>query len=134
MKGLPPRISPVSEPWWAALDRGEIVMQTCDDCDRRIFYPRIHCPHCFGRSVRWTPVTETPTLFTFAKAEASVSPAFDHLGPVILAVADFAGAHVPTSIVDTHEEDIGIGMALAPVFDRTSYPGHTLLRFKGVKD
>jgi hypothetical protein len=131
MQGLPPRINEHNRPWWDGLDRGVIVMQRCDDCARLVFYPRIHCPHCFGRSLSWTEVDETPTLFTWAKAEASVSPAFDHLGPVILAVADFAGAHVPTSLVDTAEADVKIGMKLVPVFDRESYPGATLLRFRG---
>ena len=133
MKGLPPRISAFSQPWWDALDREEIVMQRCDDCARLVFYPRPLCPHCHGRSLSWTEVVETPTLFTWAKAEASVSPAFDHLGPVILAVADFAGAHVPTSLVDTPEEAARIGMRLEPVFDRESYPGHTLLRFRALE-
>jgi uncharacterized protein len=133
MEGLPPRINEANRPWWDGLDRGEIVMQRCDDCARLVFYPRIHCPWCFGRSLSWTEVTEPATLFTWAKAEASVSPAFDHLGPVILAVADFAGAHVPTSIVDTPEEEIRVGMKLAPVFDRESYEGVTLLRFRGAE-
>jgi uncharacterized OB-fold protein len=108
-------------------------MPRCDDCHRLIFYPRIHCPYCFSRNVSWAEVTEAPTLFTWAKAEHSVSPAYDHLGPIILAVADFAGAHVPTTIVDTAEQDIEVGMTLIPVFDRESYPGFTLLRFKGAQ-
>ncbi len=119
MKGLPPRINEANRPWWEGLDREAIVMPRCDDCDRLIFYPRIHCPHCFSRNVSWTEVTEAPILFTWAKAEHSVSPAYDHLGPVILA------------IVETQEDDIKVGMTLVPVFDRDSYPGHTLLRFKG---
>jgi uncharacterized OB-fold protein len=131
MKGLAPRIHPANQPWWDALDRGEIVMQRCDDCARLIFYPRIHCPHCFSRNVSWTEVNEAATLFTWAKAEHSVSPAYDHLGPIILAVADFGGAHIPTTIVETAEEDIKVGMTLVPVFDRDSYPGLTLLRFRG---
>jgi uncharacterized OB-fold protein len=131
MKGLPPRIHAFNRPWWDGLDRDAIVMQRCGDCERLVFYPRIHCPHCFGRNLSWEEVSETPTLFTWARAEASVSPAFDHLGPVLLAVADFAGAHVPTSLVDTPEEAVKVGMKLAPVFDRDSYPGVTLLRFRG---
>jgi uncharacterized OB-fold protein len=133
MKGLPPRINEANRPWWEGLDREAIVMPRCDDCHRLIFYPRIHCPYCFSRNVSWAEVTEAPTLFTWAKAEHSVSPAYDHLGPIILAVADFAGAHVPTTIVDTAEQDIEVGMTLIPVFDRESYPGFTLLRFKGAQ-
>jgi uncharacterized OB-fold protein len=49
----------------------------------------------------------------------------------VLAVAELGiGIRVPTSLCDVRLEDVRIGMALSPVFDRDSYPGLTLLRYR----
>lgn len=130
MKGLPPRITETSRPFWDGLERGEIRLQQCSGCKRFVFYPRRHCPHCGGRDLQWTLASETPVLYSWTIAEAPVSAAYQHLVRPILAVAELHGVHLPTSIVDTEPERIRIGMKLQPVFDRTTYPGTTLLQFK----
>lgn len=133
MDGLPPRMTAVSRPYWDALNRDQISLQQCCDCKRFIFYPRRHCPHCAGRSLEWKDVCETATLYTWTIAEAPVSIAFQHLHRPVLAVAELLGTHVPTSIIKTSPERIKIGMKLSPVFDRATYPGITLLRFKAIE-
>ncbi len=37
----------------AGLSQGIINIQKCNDCDRHIFFPRVHCPHCHGTSIDW---------------------------------------------------------------------------------
>jgi uncharacterized OB-fold protein len=131
MTGAPPLITEVSRPWWDALARGAIAMQRCDDCAGWVFYPRPFCPGCGGRSLTWTPVDGGATLYTWSIAAVPVSPAFAHLDGPVLAVATLAnGVRVPTTLIDAAREDVRIGMALAPVFDRTTYPDVTLLRFR----
>jgi uncharacterized OB-fold protein len=51
MRGLPPLISEVSQPYWQGLDAGEIRLQCRAGCNRSVFYPRRHCPHCSGRNL-----------------------------------------------------------------------------------
>jgi uncharacterized protein len=133
MQGLSPRITPLSAPYWQALDHEQIRLQKCCDCGRFVFYPRSHCPFCASRSLEWAIASDTPRLYTWTIAERPVSAAFQHLRRPILAVAELHGVHLPTSIVETPPEEIRIGMELRPVFDRTSYPGVTLLRFTGYR-
>lgn len=37
----------------AALARGELRLQRCDDCGSAIFYPRLLCPRCGSLDLSW---------------------------------------------------------------------------------
>lgn len=134
MRGLPPRMTATSKPYWDGLGRGEVVLQHCTACDRKVFYPRPFCPHCTSPSLDWRAVDGRASLYTFTIAEVPVSAAFAHLDRPILAVAEIEGVHIPTTLVDTDIDQVSIGMALDPVFDAATYPGLTLLRFKPAAD
>ena len=63
-----------------------------------------------------------------------MSPAFAHLHRPVLAVAEIAGVHIPTTLVEVNPGQVSIGMSLDPVYDGSAYPGITLLRFKPAAD
>lgn len=131
MSGAPPLISDVSRPWWDALAREEVSVQQCTACDQWVFYPRPFCPACGARELVWRAVDPSATLYTWSVARVAVSPVFAHLEQPILAVAELGiGIRVPTSLCDVRPEDVRIGMPLVPVFDRNTYPGVTLLRYR----
>lgn len=131
MNGAPPLITEISRPWWDALARSEVSVQHCAACDRFVFYPRPFCPGCGSRNLIWRRVDGAATLYTWSIARVPVATAFAHLDQPILAVAELGpGIRVPTSLWDTRPEDVCIGMALAPIFDRDTYPGMTLLRYR----
>ena len=39
--------------YFGHLARGELMVQQCEGCDRWVFYPRIACPHCGSRALRF---------------------------------------------------------------------------------
>lgn len=131
MSGAPPIICETSRPYWDGLAAGQIRMQRCDDCQGWVFYPRAFCPACSSRALTWTPVTGTPTLYSYTVAQVPVAKVFAYLGKPILAVVELAnGVRVPTRLVDVEPEAVTIGMALEPVFDSATYENATLLLFK----
>jgi uncharacterized OB-fold protein len=131
MKGVPPLISKISRPWWDALARRELALQSCLACSNWVFYPRPFCPHCGGRALEWRKVDGVATLYTWSVAETAVSPHFAHLQRPVLAVAELSvGVRIPTTLVDVKPEAVRIGMALEPAFDDLTYEGVTLLRFR----
>lgn len=131
MTGARPLITEVSRPWWDGLARGELTVQQCSACNHWIFYPRPFCPACGTRKLTWRPVDPAATLYTWSVARVALAPAFAHLEEPILAVAELSiGIRVPTSLCDVAPENVRIGMALTPVFDRETYPGITLLRYR----
>ena len=49
----------LTEPYYAALRRGELVVQHCKACDRNIMYPRHVCPFCHEADLSWVPTSGT---------------------------------------------------------------------------
>ncbi|WP_347836147.1 zinc ribbon domain-containing protein [Gracilibacillus sp. JCM 18860] len=49
---------PISQPFWDNLKQKKLSLQVCQSCDKWIFYPRHHCPYCFGTSLVWREAQE----------------------------------------------------------------------------
>ncbi len=56
LPGVPARITPESEPFWAAGVDGELTVERCPDCGLHQFPPRGVCRACHGREPRFVPV------------------------------------------------------------------------------
>jgi uncharacterized OB-fold protein len=39
--------------YFAALQRGDFLIQKCRGCMRHVFYPRVVCPHCGSDTLDW---------------------------------------------------------------------------------
>ena len=50
--------------YFAALKRGEFLIQSCNGCKKHIFYPRVICPHCGGNSLAWVSPSGTGTVYS----------------------------------------------------------------------
>ena len=50
-----PRVNAINRPFWEGCNRGELVLQQCDDpaCARFVYYPRVCCPYCGGGALSW---------------------------------------------------------------------------------
>ena len=59
-----PQPDNVSEQYWAACARGELLVQECPDCGARQFYPRALCTACGGEP-RWLTTAGRGTIHTF---------------------------------------------------------------------
>ena len=60
-----PRPTPETRPFWDAAKQHRLVIQACDDCGTRYFYPRPLCPACWSRRVRWIDASGRARLHTF---------------------------------------------------------------------
>lgn len=56
----------LTEPYYEALRRGELVLQHCKACDRNILYPRHLCPFCYSAELDWVQADGRGTLHSFA--------------------------------------------------------------------
>jgi hypothetical protein len=131
MTGKPlPHPTPKTQPFWDALKAHRIDIQQCNDCQRWVFFPRLHCPHCFSRDLSWKTVSGEGELHTFTLARLPTLPELADELPQKLAVVELdEGPHLNTTLVGVDEADIQVGMRVKPVFDDI-VPGEvTLLRY-----
>jgi uncharacterized protein len=125
-----PAPTPVTAPFWNGLKEGRILVQRCQDCHGWVFYPRSHCSHCLSDRLEWREVTGEATLYTFTITRQPTAPHFADEVPQLLAVVELAhGIRMTSTLVNVREDDIRVGMKLAPCFDRVS-DAVTLLRFQ----
>jgi len=125
-----PIATKISAPFWQALKENKLKIQQCNSCDGWIFFPRNHCSHCLAHDLDWQQVSGAGTLYSYTLARIPTMPEFSDEMPQALAVVELAeGVRINTTLVDVAEQDIKIGMAVKPVFDKVSPDGDTLLRF-----
>ncbi|WP_328483600.1 OB-fold domain-containing protein [Streptomyces sp. NBC_00377] len=110
MNGRPvPVPTPLSEPFWAAARRGELVVPACPDCGLRFFVPEPACPGCLSARWRYQPSAGRGTVYSVTVVHRAPGPGFD--APFALAVIDLDEGGTMLSHVDAGDPDqVVIGM------------------------
>ncbi|BBZ66811.1 acyl dehydratase [Mycolicibacterium insubricum] len=129
-----PLPTPVSQPYWDGLSRGEVWIQYSPSSDRYVFYPRVLAPGTLADDLEWRRISGNGTLVSFTVARRPVAAHFAAETPQILAVVAWdEGPRFATEIVDTNPEELRIGMAVWPVFTEHPDGGVTLLRYTAAR-
>ena len=125
-----PTVTPKTQPYWDALKAHRVDIQQCDDCQRWVFFPRLHCPYCFSKRLSWKTVSGEGELHTFTLSRVPTLPELADEVPQMLAVVQLdEGVHINTTLVGLDEDQIKVGMRVRPVFDDIVPGETTLLRY-----
>lgn len=81
-----PGMEALTEPYYEALARGELVVQHCKSCDRNIMYPRHLCPFCYEADLDWVSVSGKGILHSFAIQRVGAPTGFEDDLPFALGV------------------------------------------------
>ena len=107
---------PISEPYWTATTRGELLIQHCAVCDFFDFYPRPFCRKCAGE-LTWRKASGNGTIYSFTVVRQSRTAPFDQLVPYVVALVDLdEGPRMMTNIVDCAAADVNIGQRVTITF------------------
>ncbi len=68
-------------PFAAALAKGNLIVQKCNDCAALIMYPKYRCPACFSGSLGWEQVSGAGQLQTFTILRYGPPSSFDVEAP-----------------------------------------------------
>lgn len=118
---------PVTQPWsekfWEGTKEGKLLIQVCNDCKSKIFYPRKFCPECWSGNLGWMEGSGKAKIHTFTTAYANVEPKFMDGLPYTIAYVDLdEGIRMMTRIVDCKPEEIRFDMEVEVVFhERDGY-------------
>ena len=108
----------LSEPYWAAAAKGELLLQRCENCAEFTFYPRYACPTCGTGDLVWTPSRGRGTLFTYTIARRSTHPRLNSRVPYVVAIVELdEGPRMTSAIVAATVEDVRIGRRVRVVFE-----------------
>jgi uncharacterized OB-fold protein len=133
---LPPKPLPLQEnkaltdPFWQAAKRHELVMQRCTKCANWIHFPREQCPVCFSQQTEWAPVSGKGRVYAFTNVHQSQHPAFQEDTPYCFAIVQLdEGPRMVTNIVDIAPENVQCDMPVVATYDDVS-DDWTLVKFK----
>jgi uncharacterized protein len=96
-----------SEAWWAALQDGTLMLNSCRSCSRASLYVRPFCPHCWSEDVELVPASGQARLYTWSTVHAAS-------GPYVVAMVDLAeGPRIMTVIEGIPEPQPDMELQLA---------------------
>ncbi len=104
---LPTLLEPDTQPFWEATKNHELRYQLCDDCNKIVFYPRRHCPHCMGLNLSWKTSQGEGAVYTYTVIRQIGHPAFRERAPYIIAWIDLDEGFRMLSTVVGDEITIG---------------------------
>jgi uncharacterized OB-fold protein len=82
-----PLVDPDTEPFWAALDRGELVLCRCTACRTWLQPPLERCRHCAAETT-FERASAKGTVHSFIVVRHPSVPAFVHLIPYAIVMVE----------------------------------------------
>ncbi|GLY69526.1 Zn-ribbon domain-containing OB-fold protein [Amycolatopsis taiwanensis] len=119
---------PLTEPFWAAARRGELLLQHCRACGHHQHYPRVLCTRCWHRELDWVPSAGRGRVWTFTVVHRPGHPAWTDDVPYALAIVELdEGPRLLTNVVGIDPVDVEVGLRVGARF--TERDGTTLVQF-----
>ncbi len=76
--------------YWEGCNRGQFVIQRCDDCHGVQFYPRAICSHCWSKNLSWIETDRTGEVYSHTTVHRAPSAEFKSIVPYVLVYVRFA--------------------------------------------
>ncbi len=108
--------------FWEAAKKGELVIQSCDDCQNLQHPPAVRCLKCRSQNLGWQKVSGRGKLYSHCRVHYPRTPAFPE-PPVVGLIELEEGVRIVSNITDCPPEKVQIGMDVDVWF----HPGDTFL-------
>lgn len=101
----------ISRPFWEATSQKKFILQQCTHCSKWVFYPRGHCPHCWGGELKWKPASGIGYLRSFSVVHRPGHAAWKAVAPYALGIVDLAeGPTMLSTLPVERPELLQVGM------------------------
>jgi len=124
-----------SQAYWAGTARGELLLQSCEECGNVQHYPRLFCTRCHGQRLAWTAASGRGVVYTRTIVRRAPTQALRAEAPYVIAIVELAeGPRVLANVVDAPVDDITIGSPVVAGFrdqDGASVPVFRLAQTSG---
>jgi len=107
----------ISRPFWEAAEKKQFVLQRCTQCKGWVFYPRGHCPHCWGDDLRWEPACGLGRLRSFSVVHRPGHPAWKAVAPYALGIVELKeGPTMLSTLPLQNTSELQVGMLMQVKF------------------
>jgi uncharacterized OB-fold protein len=95
--------------WWDGLERGEILIQRCSECETLRHPPRPMCPNCQSTKWDFTATAGVGTVYSYVVIHYPEVPGYEY--PLVVAVVDLEeGTRLIANVEGIGWQDVEIGM------------------------
>ncbi len=109
-----PRRDPESAPYWAAAERGVLLLKRCRACGKPHYFPRPLCPFCMSADTEWVEAKGgSRKIYSFSVLRRAAPPY------ALAYVTLDEGVRVLTNIVDCDFDALRIGQRVSLAFQRS---------------
>jgi uncharacterized OB-fold protein len=131
-KPLPRPADPaLTEPFWEATKRHELVIPRCKPCNAFFWYPRQACPNCLSEDWEYEPVSGNGRVHTYTIVRQAQNPIFNEEVPYAYAMIQLdVGVRMISNLIDVEvPEGVEVDMPVEVVFEDVT-DEWTLPKFK----
>ena len=116
-----PEIQPFTQAFWEGTRNHRLLVQTCGDCETRIFFPRRQCPKCWSDNLGWIEASGKAEIYAFSVTYEGLEEPFREDLPIVLAWVDLPeGIRMQTNIIDCDPDRVAIGQQVEVVFKKVT--------------
>jgi len=122
-KGRPvvPCPTPASQPFWEGCKRHELLIQTCQECGHKQWFPRMLCGKCMSENLGWAKASGKAKVYSYTIIHRPPVPDIKFLVPYVLALVELdEGIRLLSNIVGCNHQDVRIGLPVQVDFEYVS--------------
>ena len=105
-----PELTELNRPFYDAVQRGELHIQRCDDCDAWVFYPNHWCTACYSANLNWTPCSGSGSVYSFSVVHYAPYESYRDVPYVLATIELEEGPHLMTNLVNCDWKTVVVGM------------------------
>lgn len=114
-----PKIDGDSAYFWEECNKGNLVIQFCEDCNKHIYYPRIVCPNCMSRNIKWVKSSGKGKIYTYTIARRPAGPSFSEKVPYVIALVELEeGVRILSNIINCDVDKVSCELPVEVVFEK----------------
>jgi len=125
-----PQTTVITQPFWDACAEKKLVIQQCNECGNKQFYPRILCLQCASDDLQWLQCSGKGLIYSYTVNHRAPHAYFKEKLPYVVAVVTLdEGVRMLANIFNFDREKLAINAAVKVVFENTEQ-GFTLPEFE----
>lgn len=122
---IPPRTTPLSEPYWEGCRNAELRLQHCLDCGHVQLPPRPHCTLCRGEQLEWRAASGRGQVESFTWVHMPLTEAWADDVPYAVALIRLdEGPMMMSNLRQCSEAQLAVGLNVLVTFEARSESIH----------